>query len=257
MDPRTKRNFKLVLEYDGSDYHGWQRQRGVLTLQEVVESRLEIMLGAPVSVRASGRTDAGVHALGQVVNFYGKTRLTPEEIQRGLNSLLPEDVVVRHASEVPHSFHARFSARSKTYAYHVLNRMLPSAIERRYAWHVTRPLAREPMAACMSLIRGTFDFTSFMGSGSPVKSSQRHIMDTRLETPDAEHLVFVFRADGFLRHMVRNLVGTIVEVGKGKGSPEDFLQILRGKDRKLAGMTAPAHGLFLVSVDYGVEDRFS
>ena len=250
MDIQAKRNFKLILEYDGSNYHGWQRQEGVLTIQEVMESRLEVMLGSPIRVRASGRTDAGVHARGQVVNFYSRTRLGPDEIRRGLNSLLPPDIVVLHAREVPDSFHARFSATGKTYAYQVLNRPMPSALERRYAWHVRRPLAREPMIQCMRHVMGNQDFTAFMASGSSVSSPERCLFRADLEEPDTDHLVFVFKANGFLRHMVRNLVGTLVEVGKGRWAPEDFFGILESKDRKRAGMTAPAHGLFLVSVDY-------
>lgn len=250
MDIQSKRNFKLVLEYDGSNYHGWQRQEGVLTIQEVTESRLEVMLGSPISVRASGRTDAGVHARGQVVNFYSRTRLGPDEIQRGLNSLLPPDIVVLQAREVPDSFHARFSATGKTYAYQILNRSMPSALERKYAWHVRRPLSRGPMIQCLRHLRGEHDFAAFMASGSSVSSTERRLFQADLEETDAEHLVFVFRATGFLRHMVRNLVGTLVEVGKGRRTPEEFIHVFESRDRKQAGMTAPAHGLFLVSVDY-------
>lgn len=250
MDPQARRNFKLVLEYDGSGYHGWQRQEGVLTIQEVLESRLEIMLGTPIGVRASGRTDAGVHARGQVANFYGRTRLGPGEILRGLNSLLPEDIVVLQAEEVPDSFHARFSAISKTYEYRVLNRKVPSALDRKYAWHVARPLEQQAMAACLEKIMGVHDFAAFMGSGSSVKSSERHVLKAGLKVLDGEKLIFMFQADGFLRHMVRNLVGTLVEVGKGRRCVEGFLEVLESRDRKRAGMTAPAHGLFLVSVDY-------
>lgn len=250
MDIQSKRNFKLVLEYDGSNYHGWQRQEGVLTIQEVMESRLEVMLGSPIGVRASGRTDAGVHAMGQVVNFHSRTRLGPDEIQRGLNSLLPPDIVVLQAREVPDSFHARFSATGKTYAYRILNRSMPSALERKYAWHVRRPLSRDPMIQCLHHSMGKHDFAAFMASGSSVSSTERHLFQADLQETDAEHLVFVFKANGFLRHMVRNLVGTVVDVGKGRRTPEEFIHILKSKDRKQAGMTAPAHGLFLVSVEY-------
>ncbi len=250
MDIQAKRNFKLVLEYDGSNYHGWQRQEGVLTIQEVMESRLEVMLGSPVSVRASGRTDAGVHARGQVVNFYSRTRLGANEIQQGLNSLLPPDIVVLQAREVPDSFHARFCATGKTYAYQILNRSVASALERKYAWHVRRTLSREPMIQCLRYLIGEHDFAAFMASGSSVSSTERHLFQADLEEPDGEHVVFVFKANGFLRHMVRNLVGTLVEVGKGRKTPEEFIRVLESKDRKQAGMTAPAHGLFLVSVDY-------
>lgn len=249
-DTQQKRNFKLVLEYDGSGYHGWQRQEGVLTIQEVLESRIEMMLGGPIRVRGSGRTDAGVHARRQVVNFYARTRLEPREIQKGLNSLLPPDIVVLETEQVPDGFHARFSAVSKTYEYWILNRETRSAIERNRAWHIRRPLSASPMEACLRRLIGTHDFAAFMAAGSSVKSTERTLYRAEVNRPDPERWVFLFEADGFLRHMVRNLVGTLVEVGGGKLSPEDFSQILESRDRRRAGMTAPAHGLFLVDVAY-------
>lgn len=250
MNRDAKRNFKLVLEYDGASYHGWQRQQGVLTIQEVLESRLEVMLRSPVRVKASGRTDAGVHAEGQVVNFYSNTSMQATEIQRGLNSLLPPDIVVLHAEEVPHSFHACFSASSKIYEYRILNRIVPSALERSFAWHIRRSLSVSPMRQSLSLIVGTHDFSAFMASGSSVKSTERCIFRAELEIPEPDRFVFVFEANGFLRHMVRNIVGTLVGVGKGVLSPEMFQEILASKDRRRAGMTAPAHGLYLKSVHY-------
>jgi tRNA pseudouridine38-40 synthase len=253
MDVQAKRNFRLILEYDGSGYHGWQRQIGWLTIQEVLESRLEIMLGAPVKVRASGRTDAGVHARGQEVNFYARTTLQPEELMRGLNSLLPADIVVLNAAEVVDSFHARFSAVSKTYEYRILNRTVRSPLERQFAWHIRRPLAPEPMRECLELIIGTHDFASFMASGSRVTSTVRSLYRAELQRPDADHLHLVFEGNGFLRQMVRNLVGTLVEVGRGRWSADDFRRIVAGRDRRQAGMTAPAHGLYLVEVRYGTE----
>jgi len=245
-----RRNLRCVLEYDGSQYHGWQRQRGVLTIQEVLETRLEIMLNRPMSVRASGRTDAGVHAKGQVVNFYTETRMRPEEIQKGLNSLLPGDVVVLTVEEVPESFHARFSAKSKTYEYRILNRPTPSALERNYAWHIRRPLCLDPVLESLKLLAGTHDFAAFMASGSSARSTERDLTRAWVSRPDPEHVVFRFEANGFLRHMVRNLVGTLVEVGLGKRESQEIPSILAGKDRREAGITAPAHGLYLVSVQY-------
>ena len=243
-----KRNFKLVLEYEGSHYHGWQRQQGVLTIQEVLESQLEIIFGELIRTRASGRTDAGVHARGQVISFYADTSLQPGELQRALNSLLPSDIVVLYAEEVDHSFHARFSVASKIYEYRILNRPAPSALERQFVWHIRKPLDRSSMAECLEIIAGHHDFSAFMASGSSVTSTDRSMYRATLESPDEDHLIFVFEANGFLRHMVRNLVGTLVEVGRGKLTYGDFLGILAGKDRRLAGMTAPARGLYLVSV---------
>jgi len=249
-DVQQKRNFKLVLEYDGSGYHGWQRQEGVLTIQEILESRIEVMLGAPIRVRGSGRTDAGVHARRQVANFYARTRLEPREIRRGLNSLLPPDIVVLEAEEVADSFHARFSAVSKTYEYRILSRETPSALERGSAWHVRRRLSAPPVLECLGRLIGTHNFAAFMAAGSSVKSTERTVYRAEMSCPDPEHWVLLFEANGFLRHMVRNLVGTLVDVGKGKLSPEDFADIMESGDRRRAGMTAPAHGLFLVDVAY-------
>ncbi len=249
-DIQAKRNFKLVLEYDGSQYHGWQRQAGVLTIQEVLESSLEVMLGGPIGARASGRTDAGVHARGQVVNFYARTRLEPQHIQRGLNSLLPPDIVVLHAEEMPDSFHARFSALGKTYRYQILNRLTPSALERRFSWHIRRPLDIDAMREGLERVTGTHDFAAFMASGSSVTSTVRSITRAELECPDEHHLDFTFEANGFLRHMVRNLVGALIDVGKKKCTPDGFQRILESKDRRRAGMTAPAHGLCLMKVSY-------
>lgn len=246
-----KRNLKLTLEYDGSHYHGWQRQQGVLSIQEVVESRLEVMLGEPVGIRASGRTDAGVHARGQVANFYSRTSLRPDDVQRGLNSLLPEDIVVLRCEEVSDSFHARFSASSKTYEYLILNRSVRSALDRSFAWHIRQPLCPASMRQCLPFLLGVQDFAAFMAAGSAVKSTERQIFRAELVTPDDHSLKFIFEANGFLRHMVRNMVGTIVEVGRGKRTPEEFQRVLAGRDRRQAGMTAPAHGLYLVQVHYG------
>lgn len=250
MTAEARHNFKLVLEYDGSCYHGWQRQRGVLTIQEVIESRLEIMLRKPVHVRASGRTDAGVHAKGQVVNFHAHTRMQATEVMQGLNSLLPADIVVLHAEEAPDSFHARFSARSKIYEYRILNRPQPSALERNRVWHIRYELDMPAVEQCLQLITGRHDFSAFMGAGSSVKSTERWVYRAQLRVPEPRHAVFVFEADGFLKYMVRNLVGTLVDVGKGKLTPTAFNEVLAGRDRRLAGMTAPAHGLCLVAVIY-------
>ncbi len=257
MKREGERNFKLILEYDGSNYHGWQRQAGLLTVQEVVESCLGIMLGRKVTIRASGRTDAGVHALGQVINFYAKTRLNPEDFQRGLNSLLPDDIVVKSAEEVDVSFHARFSALKKIYCYRILNRSLPSVFIRRYAWHVPYTLNLEAMERALEYIKGEHDFSAFMASKSSVKSFVRHIYRANLKRIDNENLLLILEANGFLRHMVRIIAGTIVEIGIGKKSFEEMPEIIKSRDRNRAGITAPAHGLYLVRVIYNSEDEIS
>jgi tRNA pseudouridine38-40 synthase len=155
---------------------------------------------------------------------------------------------------VVESFHARFSALSKVYGYRVLNRPVRSPLERRFSWHIRRPLAYTPMCQCLRTVLGTHDFAAFMASGSRVMSTERHLYRAELDRPDADHLVFLFEGNGFLRQMVRNLVGTIVEVGKGKRTPEDFVRILAGRDRRQAGMTAPARGLYLMRVCYRAGD---
>jgi tRNA pseudouridine38-40 synthase len=249
-DSRARQNFRLILEYEGSGYHGWQRQSGVLTIQEVLESRLEVMLGVPIRVRASGRTDAGVHARGQVVNFHAATRLRPEDLVHGLNSLLPPDIAVIAAEAVDPAFHACFSAKSKTYAYTILNRAVPSALERRLSWHIRRPLQIGAMREGSRRLLGIHDFKAFMASGSAVRNTQRHLLRLELTRPDACHLVLLFEADGFLKQMVRNMVGTLVEVGRGRRRPEELADILASRDRRRAGMTAPAHGLCLLAVHY-------
>ncbi|MCX7822537.1 MAG: tRNA pseudouridine(38-40) synthase TruA [Syntrophobacterales bacterium] len=253
MGHYLERNFKLILEYDGSGYHGWQRQKGVLTVQEVLESSLAIMLGRELHVRAAGRTDAGVHALGQVVNFYARTRLQPMDIQRGLNSLLPDDIVVKHAEEVDQSFHARYSAKAKLYRYLVLNRPLPSALWRRYAWHVPYRLNIEDLNRALEYFRGEHDFSAFRASRSSVKSSVRVLYQADCRVESDGLLVFSFLGNGFLRHMVRIIVGTVIEVGMGKRTPDDIPAVMASKDRNLAGITAPAHGLYLVRVEYDDE----
>ncbi len=254
MAHHLERNFKLTLEYDGTNYHGWQKQKGLLSIQEVVESRLAIMLNREVHIRAAGRTDAGVHALGQVINFYARTRLNPEDFKRGLNSLLPEDIVVKEAEEVDHSFHATYSAKGKVYCYKVLNRKTPSALYRRYAWHVPYELNFEEMGRALKYLEGEHDFTSFRASRSSVKSSVRILYRAEFVPIGDGMLLFTFVGNGFLRHMVRIIVGTVIEVGTGKRKSEDMPRIIEAKDRNVAGITAPAHGLYLVKVIYNEEE---
>jgi tRNA pseudouridine38-40 synthase len=246
----TKRNFKLVLEYDGSRYHGWQRQKGFLTIQEVVETRLAVMTQAPVRLTGAGRTDAGVHARGQVANFFSRTRIAPERLLQGLNSLLPEDIVAHELSQVDLKFHARFQARSKIYDYRVNNGPVAPAMGRQYSWHISQPLQWELMNRCLKLLEGKHDFASFQATGSRVSHSERVVFSAGIEQT-AKHLwTITMEADGFLRHMIRNIVGTLVEVGRGKLNEADFSAILAARDRKQAGMTAPARGLCLREVRY-------
>ena len=244
------KNFKLTIEYDGSAYHGWQRQASEPTIQAQIEKAIATMTGRKVALAGSGRTDAGVHAYGQVANFLCDTNLTPENFQRGLNSLLPEDIVITACTAVPESFNARFDAQSKIYRYRILNRKLPAAIDRQYAWHVPYKLDLNAMHIAYGHIIGTHDFKAFEGSGSPRAHTTRRVMHAHLTEKDDGYLVFEIEGEGFLRFMVRNIVGTLIDVGRGRITPDDLKQILISKDRNLAGITAPAHGLFLVQVKY-------
>jgi len=244
------KNFKITIEYDGSEYHGWQRQAASRTIQGEIEKALATMTENRISVTGSGRTDAGVHALNQTANFRCATMLPPEVFLKGLNSLLPNDIVITSCESAPDQFHARYDVKSKTYHYRILNRPLPAAICRQYAWHIRKKLDLNAMQDALSCIVGRHDFKAFEGSGSPRNDSIRSILAVDLFKTDNEYLVLTIEGEGFLRFMVRNIVGTIVDVGLGKISPDEFKQILVSKNRNLAGITAPAHGLFLVDVKY-------
>lgn len=246
-----RKNIKMVLTYDGTHYHGWQWQKNALTIQAVVQEKIQVLTREHVTVIASGRTDAGVHALHQVCHFITHTDMHPESIRKGLNSLLPEDIVVRHAERAPLDFHARYSVKSKTYEYRILNREQPDLFLRHYAWHVARQLDRAGMEACVSLLGGRHDFSSFRSTRSDNLNPVREMIRAELhESPDQGLIRFLFEADGFLRHMVRNIVGTVVEVGSGRIASDEFLKIFEAKDRKRAGLKAPPQGLFLTMVRY-------
>lgn len=243
-------NFKITIEYDGSAYHGWQRQTMDRTIQGEIETALMTMAGNRVALTGSGRTDAGVHAYNQVANFQCETQLTPGVFQKGLNSLLPEDIVITSCEVVPEEFHAQYDAKSKTYHYRILNRPIPVAISRQYAWHIRKELDLDAMRSALRFIVGTHDFKAFEGSGSPRADTIRCIINADLFKTDDGYVVLKIEGDGFLRFMVRNIVGTLVDVGLGKITPDDFKRILVSKNRNLAGITAPAHGLFLMTVRY-------
>ncbi len=243
-------NFKLTIEYDGTAYHGWQRQKNDRTVQGEIERALATMTRRPIVLTGSGRTDAGVHALGQTANFHCQTTLSPETFRKGLNAILDEDIVVRGCETVPDAFHARFDAVGKVYRYHILNRPLPDAVGRQYHWHIRALLDMAAMGEAAAALPGTHDFKAFEGTGSPRSHTVRTVSRAEFTTEKAGCPTFWIEADGFLRYMVRNIVGTLVEVGRGKISPEGFGEILRSRDRSRAGATAPARGLFLVRVLY-------
>ncbi len=244
------KNFKLTIEYDGSAYHGWQRQKSEQTIQGEIEKAIITMTGQQVNLTGSGRTDAGVHAFGQTANFHCNTELTPEAFQGGLNSLLQDDIVIKESIPVDDTFHARYNAKSKTYRYHILNRRIPSAICRRYAWYIRKKLDIGSMQSAINHLIGTHDFKAFEGTGSPRSHTTRSVIEATLSEGDENRIVFMIKADGFLKFMVRNIVGTLVDVGFNKITPDDFVKILLSKDRIQASATAPPHGLFLMRVDY-------
>ena len=244
------KNFKLIIEYDGSAYCGWQRQKSDRTIQGEIEAALKVMTKSPVALIGAGRTDAGTHARGQVANFRIHTRLTPEIFQKGLNSLLSDDIVIRSCTNADPTFHARFDVKSKTYAYRILNRSLPAAIGRQYAWFIREPLDLAAMRRALTHIVGSHDFRSFEGAGSPRSHSVRQVFSARLSEENHGYVIFRIEANGFLRYMVRNIVGTLVLVGRGKLAPEDFRTILETRNRDMAGPTAPSLGLFLEKICY-------
>jgi len=244
------KNFKLTIEYDGTFYHGWQRQKNQRSIQAEIEKCLSTMTGEPVVLIGSGRTDAGVHALGQVASFRCNSSIPPDAFRKGLNSLLPDDIVIRQCVEADASFHARYDVISKRYHYRILNREIPSAVERNYVWHIRKPLNVEVMCLAARHIGGTHDFKAFEGTGSPRSSTVRRIMQIELVEENPDMLILEIEGNGFLRFMVRNIVSTLVDAGLGKITPDDFKQILLSRDRSRAGPTAPPRGLFLISVTY-------
>ena len=244
------KNFKFIIEYDGTAYHGWQRQKDDRTIQQEIEQALAEMTRGPVPINGSGRTDAGVHAYGQVANFHCETDLTPEVFKKGLNSILPKDIVIKDCQRVSGSFHARYDVKSKVYHYRIWNHELPLAIGRHYAWHIRRKLNVTAMQSAMAHLIGEHDFKAFEGTGSPRSHTIRRVSIAELSEDVDGALIFKIEADGFLRYMVRNIVGTLVDVGLGKIPPADVKVILESKNRGNASPTAPAHGLFLMEVKY-------
>ena len=244
------RNIKLTIEYDGTNYHGWQIQPGLRTIQGAMQERIEQITQREVNLIGAGRTDAGVHALGQVANFQTENAIDLIALQRGLNSLLSPDIVIKGIEEVEEEFHARFSARSKTYEYHILNGTYPSVFLKAYAWFIPHQLDLAPMERCGKLLIGSHDFSSFRASGDESRHSIREVIHFAIERRQGDLIVIRIEANAFLREMVRSIVGTLVDVGRGKTSLEEFEKIFEAKDRRQAGMTAPAQGLFLVEVKY-------
>ena len=245
------KNIKLVLEYEGTRYHGWQAQpgSGKPTIQETVEQAISSLTQEEVKILSSGRTDAGVHALGHAANFRTASTIPPAAWAPALNQQLPPDIRVLSSLEAAPDFHARYSARGKIYKYRILNRREPTALFRDFAWHVNLRLRLRPMREAAAVLVGTHDFSAFRASGCTAKSPIRTL--TRLEVKKSGDFVEIwFEAESFLQYMVRNIVGTLVEVGLGRHLPRDMEQMLESRNRSESGRTAPARGLYLVSVHY-------
>lgn len=243
--------FKLVLEYDGTRYSGWQRQANAATVQAAVEEALAAIAQTRMTIVGAGRTDAGVHALGQVASFRTDRGLLPREWLRALNAHLPPDISARSVEQAPDDFHARYSASGKLYEYWILNRSERAALLRERAWTVYHPLDTAAMTAAASALLGAHDFSSFETAPTANKNPCCRLQQSELRR-QGDVIVFSFYADRFLKQMVRTLVGTLVEVGRGKRGASDMQTVLAARSRPAAGRTAPAHGLYLVRVDYAV-----
>ncbi len=241
------RNIKLLIEYEGTNYAGWQRQQNARSVQGEIEGALSRILQESVTVSGAGRTDAGVHARGQVANFRPASGMRCPEIGRGLNSLLPGDIAIRSAEDAPEDFHARYSARERCYTYTIIRE--PSALMRNFSWHVGYPIDLALMNQAASRITGSRDFGSFCKGQSEVDDSVCAVSGAEW-CEDASRVVFTIRADRFVHGMVRALVGTMVDVGRGYTTLEEFSEILDRSDRREGGANAPARGLTLESVTY-------
>jgi len=254
------RKIRLILEYDGADFHGWQTQPDKMTVQGVLEDRVRQLTGEPVKVLGAGRTDAGVHALAQVAAFRTESAHDILTIKKALNAVLPEDIRILDATEVHDSFNPRDDALRKSYFYIIAKEKKPPVFLHRYSWTVPQPLDAPSIIRGSQALIGTHDFTSFMGAGSDIKNPVREVFSLDIEEMMEIDFMTVrlsgnfirvrIEAKGFLRHMVRNIVGTLVEIGRGRISPDRIKEILESKDRKLAGQTAPARGLFLERIVY-------
>jgi tRNA pseudouridine38-40 synthase len=243
--------FKITLAYDGGPFVGWQRQAEGTSIQGLIEDALAELDGRGVRVVGAGRTDAGVHALAQVAGFTLVRDTTPDVVVRSLNAKLPPEVRVQSADEVPASFHARFDATSKRYRYRLWTADVLSPFERAYVWHLPGALDVAAMADAARFVEGRHDFAAFQAVGGAPGATERLVTRSTITSHDEGLVTYDVEGDGFLRHMVRAIVGTLADVGRGRRGPEWMRDVIASRDRSQAGRTAPAHGLFLVSVGYG------
>ena len=243
-------HIKIVLQYDGSRYDGWQKQGNTgQTIQGKLEDVLEKLAGVPVEVRGAGRTDAGVHALGQTADFYIPDPISPSEVKSYLNRYLPEDIRILKAGQAGERFHSRLNAVSKTYRYVIETGEKKDVFQRKYVYGLGKRPDVEAMKQGASFLTGERDFKSFCANKKMKKSTVRTVYSIDIRE-EGSRIILTFRGNGFLYHMVRIMTGTLIEVGLGKRPPEDIKRILAAANREEAGFTAPAEGLFLVKVDY-------
>lgn len=253
MDDRT---IKLTIAFDGTDFCGWQKQKNGVSIQAVLEEKLSIITNNNVTLHGAGRTDAGVHALAMTAHFHTQSNIDCMAMQNGLNSMLPESIRLTAVTDESPEFHCRYSAKAKTYFYQIYTGHIQPPTERLYTVHIPYSLNLEAMKNCLQLICGTHDFASFEATGSRDKTKEngrgaiRTILAAGLKETGPDTYQFEITGDGFLRHMVRNIVGTILEVGKNQRTVEEFKEIIDKKDRSAAGITAPAHGLYLQEIYY-------
>lgn len=243
-------NYKIILQYEGTKYQGWQRQDSTEnTIQGKLERLLTKMCGEPIEIQGSGRTDAGVHAFGQVANFHSNTQLSCEEILEYMNRYLPEDIGVIWVERVPERFHSRLNAKGKVYCYRVMTGTIPHVFDRRWVYEHPGKLDVEAMKRAAEQLLGTHDFKAFTSAKKGKKSTVRTIEEIDI-AENGDEICFTYRGDGFLYHMVRILTGTLLEIGEGKRSAKDIPKVLESKNRENAGFLAPAKGLALMKVFY-------
>ena len=243
------RNLKLTIEYDGTSYAGWQTQTGRPTIQQTLEDAVHRITGERVHVQGSGRTDSGVHALGQAANFRTHANIPAAKLRLALNALLPPDIVVRSVREAPPDLHAQFDARWKTYRYAILNDRVPTALDRFFCHQVPVPLDVRAMRGAARSLVGRHDFQAFRSEGWREKDTVRTIRRLTI-AKKGRYVHITVEGNGFLYNMVRAIAGTLIVIGRGKRPPEDMQKILASRDRKQAGPTAPARGLCLITVKY-------
>ncbi|OGQ23031.1 MAG: tRNA pseudouridine(38-40) synthase TruA [Deltaproteobacteria bacterium RIFCSPLOWO2_02_FULL_44_10] len=248
------RTLKLTIEYDGTNYVGWQIQKNGISIQELIQTALQKITAEKGNLLGASRTDSGVHALAQVATYQTESSISGEGLMKAANSLLPNDICVKKIEEVADHFHPIKSAKSKTYTYVILQSPVHAPLLLHRVWHIRKPLDLRAMRKALTYFVGKHDFRSFMAQGSSVKTTTRRLTKASLRViktyPHAPLLQLTFQGEGFLRHQIRNMVGTLVEVGEGKRTPDSIKVILKKRDRKSVGRCAPACGLYLVKIKY-------